>query len=94
MIFNLCLIVFLIFNFLILFAGLGAIMQKIELISESLKQIADLLNKQFQMDTFIKSGLEDILNNTVCIYQRLEEIDPDLSNSEAVMRVKNQKTYN
>ena len=86
MIFNICLIIFLSISFLITFAGIGAVAQKLEFILESLKQIIGILKAQCELDETLKSGIEDIMNNTICIYQKLEEMDPDLSSNEVAKR--------
>lgn len=90
MIFNVCLSVFLVISFLIVYAGLSAIIQKINFIVDSLKRISDILKVQSQVDIQVKSSIEDIFNNTVCIYQKLPNTDKP--NGEAETKSKRRKT--
>lgn len=93
MMFNLCLILFLIFNFFIIFAGLGSILGELEKVGKTLKEITEFFKAQTEVNNAMVSAYQDILNNTICIYQKLEEINSDLSSSEAAITRK-RKTYN
>ena len=59
-----------------------------------MKDLIQVLTRQAELNNQMKAAMDTILNNTICIYQKLEQMDPDLSSSSAASKTKKRKAYN